>query len=548
MGETVKKAIVLAAGFGTRLKPFTCATPKPLLPVWGEPMLARIVALLKSHGVEDVVVNTHHLHGQVEEWCEANGCRASHEPEILGTGGVLNPLRDWIGGDDFFLVNGDIVVEGIDSLDWGDLFGRGISRDVVATCLVSEEGPRTIEVEPVSRYVTNWKSDDAGCPGTFTYCGFARLGPEILRYVEPTGFSSIVSAYERAMSEGLFVKAARTDGLLWTDAGTVDSYIGINRDGDDNAFAAIPQVKAALEAAGAGNRVDFIGARGSERVFFRCDKGAIVIYDDTTRTENGFYAPHARFLAERGVPVPAVVADLPELKTTVMEWAGSERKMSFRDYSKVVEELAKFNALADDPAIGSLVMTQPFDGATWKWERELFANHCLGSRFRLSMPDAVEKELVRVAEVLENEPRALVHRDFQSTNILWGGGGDDGAPKFIDFQGMRLGPAVYDLASLVYDPYVEISDEDRRDLAALYSEKCGRSGIAAVLPFAAIQRLVQCLGAYGRLASVGQPQFGRHVMPALQHLLAAADEADLDAVGALAEDLIAKEEAFGARK
>ena len=548
MEETVKKAIVLAAGFGTRLRPFTCATPKPLLPVWGEPMLARIVALLRSHGVEDIVVNTHYLHEQVDGWCAANGCKASHEPEILGTGGVLNPLRDWIGGDDFFLVNGDIVVEGIDEQDWGELFGHGGSPDVIATCLVSEEGPRTVEVEPGCRYVTNWRSDDAGCPGTFTYCGFARLSPDILKYVEPTGFSSIVSAYEKAMSEGRFVKAARADGLVWTDAGTIDSYIDINRAGDDNAFSDIPQVKAALEAAGAGDHVDFIGARGSERVFFRCDKGAIIIYDDTTRTENGFYASHARFLAERGAPVPAVVADIPDLKTSVMEWAGSERKMSFDDYSKVVAELAKFNALADDPAIGALAMTPPFDAGTWQWERELFAKHCLGTRFMHPMPVAAEKELVRVAEILEKEPRALVHRDFQSTNILWGGGGNDAAPKFIDFQGMRLGPAVYDLASLLYDPYVEIDDEDRRELAALYAEKCGRDDIAAVLPFAAVQRLVQCLGAYGRLASVGQRQFGRHVMPALQHLLAAADEADLDAVGALAEDLIAKENSFGGIK
>ena len=511
-------------------------------------MLARIVTLLRSHGVEDIVVNTHHLHEQVDGWCAANGCKASHEQEILGTGGVLNPLREWIGGDDFFLVNGDIVVEGIDELDWGELFGHGGSPDVIATCLVSEEGPRTVEVEPGCRYVTNWRSDDAGCPGTFTYCGFARLSSDILKYVEPTGFSSIVSAYEKAMSEGRFVKAARADGLVWTDAGTIDSYIDINRDGDDNAFADIPQVKAALEAAGAGGHVDFIGARGSERVFFRCDKGAIIIYDDTTRTENGFYASHARFLAERGVPVPAVVADIPDLKTSVMEWAGNERKMSFDDYSKVVAELAKFNALADDPAIGALAMTPPFDGGTWQWERELFAKHCLGTRFMHPMPVAAEKELVRVAEILEKEPRALVHRDFQSTNILWGGGGNDAEPKFIDFQGMRLGPAVYDLASLLYDPYVEIDDEDRRELAALYAEKCGRDDIAAVLPFAAVQRLVQCLGAYGRLASVGQRQFGRHVMPALQHLLAAADEADLDAVGALAEDLIAKENSLGGMK
>jgi len=86
---------------------------------------------------------------------------------------------------------------------------------------------------------------------------------------------------------------------------------------------------------------------------------------------------------------------------------------------------------------------------------------------------------------------------------------------------------------------VTFTDGERRALVALYAKESGRSEIVKVLPFAAVQRLVQCLGAYGRLASVGQPQFEKHVVPALQNLLAAADEAGLDAVGALAEDLIA---------
>ena len=58
----IKKAIVLAAGHGTRLRPFTCATPKPLMPVWGETMLERIVKMLRERGVDDIVVNSHHLH------------------------------------------------------------------------------------------------------------------------------------------------------------------------------------------------------------------------------------------------------------------------------------------------------------------------------------------------------------------------------------------------------------------------------------------------------------------------------------------------------
>ena len=527
-----RKAVVLAAGLGTRLRPFTCATPKPLMPVWGEPMLARIVGMLRGWGVDDIVVNCHYLHEQVEAWCAANGCRACYEPEILGTGGVLNPLRDWIGADDFYLVNGDIVIENVPDLS-SQVSRLKSSADTIALALVSEEGPRTIEVEPESGFVTNWKSDDAGYPGTFTYCGVACLKAEILKYVEPTGFSSIVQAYEKAMMDGKFVKAVQPRDMLWTDAGTIQSYIDLNRDGDDNAFADIPQLKAA-----GVKRAEFLGARGSERVFFKSDNGIVILYDDAKRGENAKYAGHAKWLKAKGVAVPDVIADYPELKTTVMAWGGSEKKMSLEDYVKVVEALERFNRLGDAAVREGLALEPEFDAALFRWERELFAEHCLGTRFRMEMPEAVRKELEGVAEILEKEPKALVHRDFQSTNVLW----KNGDLTLIDFQGMRLGPAAYDLASLVYDPYVTFTEGERRALVALYAKNAGRPELEKVLPYAAVQRLVQCLGAYGRLASVGQPQFGKYVLPALANLLDAADKAGLDALGALAEDLIAKEQ------
>ena len=527
----VKKAVVLAAGLGTRLRPLTCKTPKPLMPVWGEPMLARIVGLLRSWGVEEIVVNCHYLHEQVEAWCAANGCRASYEPEILGTGGVLNPLRGWIGSDDFYLVNGDIVVENVPDIT-SHVSRLLSSPDQVGLCLVTEQGPRTIEVEPESGFVTNWKSDDAGYDGTFTYCGLALLKAEILRYVSPTGFSSIVQAYEKAMMDGKFVKAICPKDLLWTDAGTIASYIDLNRDGDDNAFADIPQLKAVGVSS-----PEFLGARGSDRVFFRDGERIVILYDDAKRGENAKYAGHAKWLKEKGVSVPDVLDDRPDLKTLVMSWAGTERKMSFEEQTKVIETLARFNALGEAAEGEKLELEPAFDAALFQWERELFAEHCLGSMFKTGLSDAVRRELEDVAERLAREPKALVHRDFQSTNVLW----KNDKLSFIDFQGMRLGPAAYDLASFVYDPYVEFSDERRRALVALYAQKSGRTDLFEILPLAAVQRLVQCLGAYGRLASVGQPQFLKHVVPALQNLLAAADEANLDALGALAEDLLAHE-------
>ena len=549
----IRKAIVLAAGHGTRLRPLTCATPKPLMPVWGVPMLARIVAMLREWGVDDIAFNTHCLHEQVKAWADgyrrsaaAAGdkvrVKVSYEPEILGTGGVLNPLREWIGDEPFYLINGDIVVE--KAPDPSTRIRNFESPSVIGCCLVSEIGPRTIEVEPESGFVTNWRSQDAGWDGTYTYCGISALKPEILKFVEPTGFSSIVAAYEKAMMAGKFMKALKCSDMLWTDAGTIPAYIDLNRDGDDNAFAEFPQVKAALAAGGASAPVSFMGARGSERVFFRCEKGIIILYDDGNRDENGLYAAQARYLRARGIPVPEVLVDMPGMKTLMLSDAGREKKMSLEEYVKVVETLVRFNALGADftasPADASLPqLIDPFDDETWAWEHNLFRKHCLGTRFQMEMPKAAADELANVAALLEREPKALVHRDFQSTNVLWKGG----ELAFIDFQGMRLGPAAYDLASLVYDPYVKLTEGERRALVALYAKKSGREDIVKVLPYAAVQRLVQCLGAYGRLASVGQPQFARHSLAALENLLDAADKAGLDAVGALAEDLIAKEQA-----
>ena len=536
----IRKAVVLAAGHGTRLRPFTCATPKPVLPVWGETMISRIVRLLRERGVDDIVVNAHHLNEQVRAWvdnyrrnAQAAGdkvrIKLSYEPEILGNGGVLNPLREWIGEDPFYLVNSDIVMENVPDL--AVQFEKMTSSSVIGCALVTASGPRTVEVEPESKFITCWKSPDPGVEGTYTYCGFAILKPEILAYVKPDGFSSIVTAYEKAMMEGgKFVKSVVADDLLWEDAGTIASYIGLNSDGEDNAFADIPQIK----ATGATN-VRFLGARGSERVFFGCDQGIVVLYDDGNRDENGKYPGHARWLKAHGIPVPEILADIPTMKTMLMSNAGEERKMSVDDYAKVVETLAKFGALGSEKDLPDLL--PQFDDETWEWERNLFAKYCLGANFQMEMPAAVRAELESVAEILEKEPKALVHRDFQSTNVLWKGD----ALAFIDFQGMRLGPAAYDLASLVYDPYVKFTDDQRRALVALYAKAAGREEFVKVLPFAAVQRLVQCLGAYGRLASVGQPQFGKHVLPALENLLDAADKAGLDAVGALCEDLINRE-------
>jgi aminoglycoside/choline kinase family phosphotransferase/dTDP-glucose pyrophosphorylase len=509
-------------------------------------MIERITEILRSWGVDDIAFNSHCHHEQVRRWvddyrrcAEREGqklkLRVSYEPEILGTGGVLNPLREWIGEENFYLVNGDIIFENALSpagaLEIDD-------PSVIASCLISESGPRTIEVEPEYEFVTNWRSEDSGANGTFTYCGVACLKPEILKYVKEDGFSSIVSAYEKAMLDGKFVKAILPREMLWTDAGTIPAYIELNSSEDgENAFAYFPQIQTALRQMGCEfSKVEFLGARGSERVFFKCDKGIIIIYDDGNRDENALYAGHARWLASKGISVPAVLADSPVEKVLALEFAGVDKVPSLEEYKKVIEVLSEFNALGEEADKASLGLLPGFDHETWTWERGLFTKYCLERYFNLAMPDDVSEELKKVAEMLEKEPKALVHRDFQSTNVMW----KNGKPVLIDFQGMRLGPALYDLASLVYDPYVKLSAADRQTLAQCYADLVSRPDIPSKLPFAGVQRLVQCLGAFGRLASVGQPKFAKYLAPALVNLREAAEKASLSAIERLAQDLLAK--------
>ncbi|MBI2264863.1 MAG: nucleotidyltransferase family protein [Armatimonadetes bacterium] len=109
------KAMILAAGFGERLRPLTLATPKPLIPVGGVPNIHRILRLLEANGFRDIVVNLHHLGEKIQESVgdgAAFGVRVSYSPEkeILGTGGGIKGAQQLIGDETFLVINGDILI------------------------------------------------------------------------------------------------------------------------------------------------------------------------------------------------------------------------------------------------------------------------------------------------------------------------------------------------------------------------------------------------------------------------------------------------------
>jgi hypothetical protein len=129
--------------------------------------------------------------------------------------------------------------------------------------------------------------------------------------------------------------------------------------------------------------------------------------------------------------------------------------------------------------------------------------------------------LREIAKHLGSLPRVLVHRDFQSQNTII----RNGHAYLIDFQGMRPGLAEYDLASLLYDPYIKFSDGERAELIAYYRDRQLENGITIDgdfdlrLRLCAMQRLMQALGAYGFLGLVkGHKHFLQYIPNALSSL------------------------------
>ena len=111
-----KTAFVLGAGLGTRLRPLTATRPKPLMPVFGKPLITFALDHLRSAGIESFVINTHHLPGQFGELFEPGGyaggrVKLVHEPVLLETGGGIKNAEAFIGNDPFIVYSGDILTD-----------------------------------------------------------------------------------------------------------------------------------------------------------------------------------------------------------------------------------------------------------------------------------------------------------------------------------------------------------------------------------------------------------------------------------------------------
>jgi aminoglycoside/choline kinase family phosphotransferase len=166
----------------------------------------------------------------------------------------------------------------------------------------------------------------------------------------------------------------------------------------------------------------------------------------------------------------------------------------------------------------------PFDEGLYAWEQNYFFEQ-FAARFssvnggRLASIAALA-EFGELRRALAALPRSPVHRDFQSQNVII----RDGEAWMIDYQGLRPGRPEYDLASLLYDPYVDLTESERAELRDYYFDLRKADGgdcCGEWLTMCACQRLMQALGAYGKLGiGDGKSAFLRHVHPAVANLRA----------------------------
>ena len=110
------KAMILAAGFGTRLRPLTDKVPKPMVPILNRPILEHTIHLLRTHGITDITINLHHQPEMITDYFgdgEKYGVQLhwSHEPEILGTAGGIKKAQQWLDGESFLVINSDVVTD-----------------------------------------------------------------------------------------------------------------------------------------------------------------------------------------------------------------------------------------------------------------------------------------------------------------------------------------------------------------------------------------------------------------------------------------------------
>lgn len=234
------KAMIFAAGLGTRLKPLTDTVPKALLPIAGKPMLEHIILKLKAAGFDRLVINIHHLGQQLIDFLEQNnnfGIRIDISDErdyLLDTGGGIKKAQRFLDGDEPFLVHN---VDIISDIDLRTLYEEHCRLNPISTLLVSHRETSRYLLFNKENRLCGWRNKTTGeiksyypdfSPEMYTeyaFSGIHVLSPKIFDWLDEwTGKFSIINFY-LSIAAKTDIHAYPIENLKLIDVGKPETLI-----------------------------------------------------------------------------------------------------------------------------------------------------------------------------------------------------------------------------------------------------------------------------------------------------------------------------------
>jgi NDP-sugar pyrophosphorylase family protein/aminoglycoside/choline kinase family phosphotransferase len=283
-----------------------------------------------------------------------------------------------------------------------------------------------------------------------------------------------------------------------------------------------------------------IGLGGSDRRYYRVRSDGRTAVLMECRPDDPDYERHlvyTDFFSSHTVPVPELLAEDNGNKRALFEDLGDASLYSYLKlphdsgsiegiYRRVIDILVKLHTRATEnihecPMLRSRV----FDYDYLRWETAYFLDRFVAGLLKRGVNDraALDEEFHRLAKTVDGFPKTIIHRDFQCQNIMV----HEGVPRVIDYQGARMAPPGYDIASILWDPYHRLDDGVRERVLEYYIEEAERNAkngfdkkafLESLLP-CRLQRHMQALGAYGFLSVVkGKKYFEKHIPGALRLL------------------------------
>ena len=227
---TIRRAMVLAAGYGRRLAPLTDTLPKPLMRVGGQPLLVHVLAMLRTGGIEEVVINLHHLGPRIEEAIgdgSAHGLRVrySREPVILDTGGGIKQAEPLLAGEPFVVANGDSLLD----LSLADVLAFHRARGGIATMVVRAD-PQAASYGLIELDASDRLRRIVGLPDTpidvplrpFMFPGLHVFEPDVFTWMDAGVFSVTRVTYPRLLAAGQPIYGYATSAR-WVTIDTPDA-------------------------------------------------------------------------------------------------------------------------------------------------------------------------------------------------------------------------------------------------------------------------------------------------------------------------------------